>query len=378
MPINPPYLTNQIQPAGYQQIPQIDETQLSPYTQAIRAALPQQTPPELQHVENVMNKYIQNRQYTAGNAGLAEALIGRLNQQNLQPSGMDYATAALKTLNSGGDPYTGQQAASERAIRELAPYTSLAELQQKANANKFGGATGDLVSAVMADNPGMSFTDALYAVQTGWRQNLTRDQQGAIVPMEGAPSALQTLSNAKQMGSNQANVATAAEEKRQEKIGAGEITDIEKKSSGQKQVSNLLDELRGSYKTLSDLGGSVDVRKDAMDNASAYIGSSGVGQAFGRLSGTQTQSIRNQIKQTMPLLVNAIRQATAMGAKGMDSEKELAFYVDAATNPSLDIQANLAALDRLEKAYGLSASGSTPSNSGAFNVEDFIRSKGLQ
>jgi hypothetical protein len=44
-----------------------------------------------------------------------------------------------------------------------------------------------------------------------------------------------------------------------------------------------------------------------------------------------------------------------MGARGLDSNKELEFYIQAATDPARDIQANRAALQVLENAYGLSS-----------------------
>jgi hypothetical protein len=53
-----------------------------------------------------------------------------------------------------------------------------------------------------------------------------------------------------------------------------------------------------------------------------------------------------------PLLLNDIRQAGEMGAKGMDSEKEMEFFLQAATNPGYTIQTNIAAIIALDDAYG--------------------------
>jgi hypothetical protein len=94
-------------------------------------------------------------------------------------------------------------------------------------------------------------------------------------------------------------------------------------------------------------------------NVRAGIASSGVGQAAGKLFGTQNQSLRNNISQTRPLLLNAIKQATGMSAKQMDSNAELKMYLAAATDPTLDIKANRQALDMLDKLYGLSGGGSS-------------------
>jgi len=53
-----------------------------------------------------------------------------------------------------------------------------------------------------------------------------------------------------------------------------------------------------------------------------------------------------------PNLINVVRQSSEMGAKGLDSEKELKFYLGAIGDPTRPIEANLKALDVLDKAYG--------------------------
>jgi len=62
-----------------------------------------------------------------------------------------------------------------------------------------GGATGALVTRLMKDNPGMSFTQALQQVQTGFRQNTTIDNQGNVVPMKGAVAATQDIEGSKKV-----------------------------------------------------------------------------------------------------------------------------------------------------------------------------------
>lgn len=119
------------------------------------------------------------------------------------------------------------------------------------------------------------------------------------------------------------------------------------------RVSENLKTLKGYYNELSNAGAAVDTKKSGMDNMRARVGASGPGQLTGEVFGTANQSTRNKIQQIQPLLIQDIRQASKMGAKGLDSEKELEFYLKAATNPRLDIQANLSAIGVLDKAYGL-------------------------
>lgn len=140
---------------------------------------------------------------------------------------------------------------------------------------------------------------------------------------------------------------------RREQMGDKKTEKVEKKQTAQNRVSQNLGTIAGLYQQLSDEGGIVDVEKNAIANIPRRISSSGIGQAAGRALGTKEQSIRNRINQIRPLLINDIRQASEMGARGLDSEKELEFYLQAATDPARDVQANLAAIEVLDRAYGL-------------------------
>ena len=136
----------------------------------------------------------------------------------------------------------------------------------------------------------------------------------------------------------------------------------EQVDNGRQTVNSLIATLRDQYDQLEQGGGITDPAAGPVDNLKAGISSSGVGQFVGRMVGTQNQSARNQIAQQRPLLLNAIKQATGMSAKQMDSNAELKLYLSAATDPTLDIRANRAALDKLDELYGLS--GKQPAGGG--------------
>jgi len=137
----------------------------------------------------------------------------------------------------------------------------------------------------------------------------------------------------------------------------------EQVDSGRGTVSSIVTQLRDSYDQLDKAGGITNPEAGGLSNLGAGVSSSAIGQAAGRLFGTQNQSLRNNIAQTRPLLLNAIKQATGMSAKQMDSNAELKMYLSAATDPTLDIKANRQALDMLDKLYGLS--GHQPQSTGA-------------
>lgn len=123
---------------------------------------------------------------------------------------------------------------------------------------------------------------------------------------------------------------------------------------GQEVLSNSLSGLAETYLALADRGGIVVPGKSAGENLRARAESSGVGQAVGGAVGAENQSIRKRIKNLQPVLINAIRQATGMSAKAMDSNAELKFYLQAATDPeSGDLFSNLVAIDTLDQTYGL-------------------------
>lgn len=116
-----------------------------------------------------------------------------------------------------------------------------------------GGSTGVLVDRLMKENPGMKFGDALYQVQTGYRQNMTSND-GNLSAMMGAPEAKGALKYGETMGGKQAelemNPAIARQEAQEKEVG---------KNRGEKIVSltnqeAALPDLETAVSELSDLG----------------------------------------------------------------------------------------------------------------------------
>jgi hypothetical protein len=52
-------------------------------------------------------------------------------------------------------------------------------------------------------------------------------------------------------------------------------------------------------------------------------------------------------------LLNLIKEATGMSAQQMNSNAEMQLYLRAATDPTLSYEANIQALDNLDKMFGL-------------------------
>lgn len=151
----------------------------------------------------------------------------------------------------------------------------------------------------------------------------------------------------------------------------------EQMGQAKKMVSGLLGELSGYYDDLSTKGAVVDTKKSGVANAAASVRASAPGQILGGIVGTEEQTVRDKIKQTSPMLMNAIRQATAMGARGLDSNTELKFYLQAVTDPAKSIQFNKAALKILDDAYGLGMGVKGVDDGAVKGLKDeFARSQG--
>lgn len=132
--------------------------------------------------------------------------------------------------------------------------------------------------------------------------------------------------------------------------------------AGRATVSELVGTLRGYYDNLKEAGDIADPSQGAVANTLARLQSSAVGQAVGSAVGTKSQSQRESIEMTRPLLLNAIRSATGMSARQMDSNRELQLYLAAATDPTKGYAANIRALEMLDKLYGIGggAGGAKP------------------
>lgn len=134
-----------------------------------------------------------------------------------------------------------------------------------------------------------------------------------------------------------ADAATAKADEKQQAV-----------EQGAQAADGLIAQLRDSYKQLNDAGDIVSTERGAIPNIMSRIQSSGVGQFVGGAVGTKSQSQRESIAQTRPLLLAAIKDATGMSARQLDSNAELKLWLSAATDPVLGFEANSRALDNIE------------------------------
>jgi hypothetical protein len=125
------------------------------------------------------------------------------------------------------------------------------------------------------------------------------------------------------------------------------------KTQAKQQLSNIVGQLKTSYDTLLEGGGITSTGAGGRENLGAKMGTSPVGQFMGSALGTKNQEQRQVIEQTRPLLLNLIKEATGMSASQMNSNAEMQMYLKAATDPKLSYEANVTALQNLDKTFGL-------------------------
>ena len=125
------------------------------------------------------------------------------------------------------------------------------------------------------------------------------------------------------------------------------------KNMARESLSGTLEPMLRSYLKLHELGGSMDPKLGIMPNISAWAGNTDIGQSIQGAIGTQQQSERQKIAALRPGLMQSIKTASGMSAQQMNSNFELQMQIKQATDPSFGIEANLLAIDRLDRQYGL-------------------------
>jgi len=113
--------------------------------------------------------------------------------------------------------------------------------------------------------------------------------------------------------------------------------------------SSYVSQIANSYAGLDRMGKAVTGNNS---NPMNYLESTEGGQTLARMFGSDPQVLRDRINTMRPNIINVIRKSSEMGAKGMDSEKELSFYLSALGDPKIPVEANIKALDTLDKVYG--------------------------
>jgi len=131
---------------------------------------------------------------------------------------------------------------------------------------------------------------------------------------------------------------------------------------GQRRFQIILNSLNDIYKDLREKGAITDTQKSVVQNVISFTLTTTPAQVAQRAGGGEAQALRDRIQAQRANLIQAIMQATGMSARSLDSNKELEFYLQAATDPTKSYQANVGALEVLRSLYGRLKQNTYPEN----------------
>jgi hypothetical protein len=135
------------------------------------------------------------------------------------------------------------------------------------------------------------------------------------------------------------------------RVPASEAATSQKKE-GQRRFEVLLGSLEKIYTDLREKGAITDTQASVGQNFGAYLATTAPLQATQRAFGGTAQELRDRIQAQRANLIQAIMAATGMSARSLDSNKELEFYLLAATDPTKSFQANQEGIRVLREMYG--------------------------
>lgn len=127
----------------------------------------------------------------------------------------------------------------------------------------------------------------------------------------------------------------------------------ERTQQSQANLSAVLRDMGQRYLALDQMGGQiVNPDQSTGANIAARARASGAGQFIAGATGDEAQVLREQINNVRPLLMMQMVQASEMSARSFDSNKELEFYIQAASDPRGSTYAALEALSVLDRMFG--------------------------
>lgn len=125
-----------------------------------------------------------------------------------------------------------------------------------------------------------------------------------------------------------------------------------------------LDELRRIYGDLRDMGAMVSPGQGTGRNVTARVRASGVGQILEGAVGTKAQTLRDRINSIRPQLMQSFAKATGMTGKQLDSNADVKLFMQTVTNPASSYEANVKAIDGLERFLKANAKKPTAAPAG--------------
>jgi len=127
-----------------------------------------------------------------------------------------------------------------------------------------------------------------------------------------------------------------------------------KRLNGMQKFSDEIAVMADAYAQLDRLDAAVGGGKPgSVKNIFARLRSTPLARFAESMLGTDAEVYRTKVETPRPALINAIRDATDMGSKQLDSDKELQFYLKSLSDITNPLATNLKALMLIESRYGV-------------------------
>ena len=126
------------------------------------------------------------------------------------------------------------------------------------------------------------------------------------------------------------------------------------KAEADQNTANLNDalvDIAGKYQKLNENRDITSTKRGGLSNAMSALQTSGLGQATGRVFGTESQSIREEIKSARQQLLMMIAKKLNVKSGSLNSNQELKSWLDALTDPNIGYDASMAILKKLQDRY---------------------------
>lgn len=195
---------------------------------------------------------------------------------------------------------------------------------------------------------------------------------GGVEMRPGAAQAISDATTAEKEAVQQAEAKYAKQIEEAKRSGRGEVTEVEQMNKSADKAQSTLDSIKQNFQKLGDMGGIVDDRLGWQQNIARSARASDLGQYFGKKTGSQIQTIRNEINMAKPSLMLDLMQSSGASARALDSDNELRLWLTSVGDTQVSLQTNMAMLERIQKYLDLGRpQGGMPAAGAAAPASDY-------
>jgi hypothetical protein len=129
------------------------------------------------------------------------------------------------------------------------------------------------------------------------------------------------------------------------------------KLPGKKRVSSLVSDMIDEYTALNNAKAIGSTERGIGENIFDYLSTGAVGKEVQKAFGTKASASLSNIESIRKLLTTAIKNATNMSQKEMDSNTELQLTLNSLSDATQGYEAVVRILKRIDREYGLGGAG---------------------